>query len=94
MRLNQGSGIQQFWECSYCERRIAVNLEEEWDETWWDGTVPKEGAMPATCPRCANYEVYVEQAEIVLIEIFYGWGYKQWSRDGRDGWRVKIEIDR
>lgn len=93
MRQIHGHGIVQFWECSYCERRIAVNLEDEWKETWWDGTVPKEGAMPHTCPRCPNYEIYVEQANIVLIEVFYNWGYKQWSRQRSNGWWVKIEVD-
>lgn len=93
MRHEQGNGIQQFWECQHCELRIATNYEEQ-EETWWSWP-PKVDEVPDTCPRCESEETYVEQATLVLIEIFHEWGYQQLSVEDkyRDGWRFKIEVE-
>jgi hypothetical protein len=93
MRHNQGNGTVVFLRCSHCERKTAVNIEEEWEDTWWDGSVRKREGMPKFCPHCVNYQPFVEQANISLIEIFYEWGYRQWSCDQQNGWRFKIEVD-
>lgn len=92
-------GIQMFWECDHCERRIAIDNGDDgqWvfgqggEDTWWSWPPEHEG-WPETCPRCENEDTYVEQATLVLVEVFYEWGYKQWSRSGADGWRLKFKI--
>jgi hypothetical protein len=90
--FNQGNGIQHFWKCSHCRAKIATNYEE-FEETWWSSP-PKFYEIPDSCPKCESEETYVEQAEITLIEIFDICGYRQWSNDGPEGWRIKIEIDK
>lgn len=94
--------IQMFFDCQYCNSRIAVNYgdDAEWDfdqsgdNTWWSWP-PKQEGWPETCPRCGNEETYVEQAELILIEIFYEYGYRQWSRSARsEGWRLKFNVEK
>ena len=89
----QGNDVQQFFECSYCERRISV-CSHDFGDTWWSWP-PQQDHFPETCPRCRNHDTYVEQARLVLIEVFYDWGHKQWSEYASDGgWRFKVEIGR
>lgn len=86
----QGNGVQVFWKCPNCTWKIVTNIEE-FGETWWDNP-PKHEEIPETCPHCDDEHRYIENATIDLIEVFYEWGYKQWSPN--IGWRIKIEIGR
>jgi hypothetical protein len=91
----QGNGVQKFFRCSYCERKVVVSTEGGFEDCWWADGFETRTELPETCPCCANYETFVEQAELGLIEVFYDWGYRQWSETGvHNGWRIKVEIGR
>jgi len=90
----QGNGVQKFFECSYCRLKVVVSTEGGFEDTWWADGFETRTSLPTTCPHCVNYETFVEQAELTTIEVFYDWGYKQWSDKRDGGWRIKLEIAR
>lgn len=92
MTERQGDGMQTFWDCSYCHERIAIN-PTGFGDVWWPWP-PKYERVPPTCPRCANYRPFVEQARLRLVEECWGWGYRQWNVERGDGWHIKVKIER
>jgi len=90
----QGSGVQKFFKCSHCHRKVVVSTEGNFEETWWADGFETRTALPEVCPHCVNYETFVEQVELTTIEVFYDWGYRQWSDSSSEGWRFKVEVGR